>query len=69
MPSPSVFDLYRMSFKKALEYYKKGITSFEQLETDPKIKSLTQMKQIEFQLHDRGLYVDTAKSERELPVF
>lgn len=60
LPSPSVFDLYRMSFKKALEYYKKGITSFEQLETDPKIKSLTQMKQIEFQLHDRGLYVDTA---------
>jgi len=60
LPTPSVFDLYRMSFKKALEYYKKGITSFEQLETDPKIKSLTQMKQIDFQLHDRGLYVDTA---------
>ncbi len=60
LSSPSVFDLYRMSFKKALEYYKRGITSFEQLETDPGITSQKQLTQIDFQLHDRGLYVDNA---------
>lgn len=33
LPSPSVFDLYRMPFKKALEHYKDGIVSFEDVQS------------------------------------
>lgn len=32
LPKPSVFDLYRLNFSKKIEYYNRGIISFEDLE-------------------------------------
>jgi len=60
LPSPSVFNLYRIKFKDAIGFYKEGITSYEQLELDLRIKNLTQLKQIDFELHDKGTYIDQA---------
>ena len=33
LPSPSVFDLYRIPFKKALEHYHDGVVSFEDVQS------------------------------------
>ncbi len=60
LPSPSVFNLYRMPFGKAVQFYREGITSYQQLAIDPRIQSLTQIKQIDYQLHDKGTYIDKA---------
>ena len=60
LPEPSVFNLYRIKFKDAISFYKEGITSYEQLEADPRIKNLTQLKQIDYELHDKGTYTDKA---------
>ena len=60
LPNPSVFNLYRIKFKDAISFYKEGITSYEQLEADPRIKNLTQLKQIDYELHDKGIYTDKA---------
>ena len=53
MKSPNVFDLYRMSNKKASEYYNKGITTFEQLKNEKLNK--TQEMQIECELNDEEI--------------
>ena len=60
LSNPSVFNLYRIKFKDAISFYKEGITSYEQLDADPRIKNLTQLKQIDFELHDKGTYIDKA---------
>lgn len=60
LPEPSVFNLYRIHFKDAVEFYKEGITAYEQLQTDPRIKSLKQITQIDYQLHDKGTYIKRA---------
>ena len=60
LSNPSVFNLYRIKFKDAISFYKEGITSYEQLEADPRIKNLTQLKQIDYELHDKGTYTDKA---------
>ncbi len=60
LPEPSVFNLYRIHFKDAVKFYKEGITSYEQLENDLRIKSPTQIKQIDYALHDKGVFVDKA---------
>ena len=60
LPSPSVFNLYRIKFKDAISFYKEGITSYEQLELDLRIKNLAQLKQIDYELHDKGTYADKA---------
>ena len=60
LSDPSVFNLYRIKFKDAISFYKEGITSYEQLEADPRIKNLTQLKQIDYELHDKGIYTDKA---------
>ena len=60
LSNPSVFNLYRIKFKDAISFYKEGITSYEQLESDLRIKNLTQLKQIDYELHDKGTYTDKA---------
>lgn len=60
LPSPSVFDLYRMNFKKACEYYNSGIATFEDcLNSGIKLseKQLTQIKHAQLEL---PTYVDKA---------
>ena len=57
LPTPSVFDLYRMSGKKKFEYYRKGMISYEDMLAAPKLND-KQLRQIQFQLHDCGNYID-----------
>ena len=58
VPSPSVFDLYRLPFKKKIEYYRKGCVSFEDLICDPKMTNEKRLRQMDYYLHDKGTYVD-----------
>ena len=46
MPTPNVFDLYRMSFKKALSHYYNGQTSFNDLLFDSGITNAKQLRQM-----------------------
>ena len=56
--SPSVFDLYRMHFKKQLDYYRDGLISFQDLNGLSSIKNDKQRRQIEYALSDKGNYID-----------
>ena len=58
IPSPSVFDLYRLSFKKKIEYYHNGLISFEDLLNSGLIKNKKQLRQIEYALEDKGAYIE-----------
>lgn len=58
LPSPNVFDLYRMQKKKMIELYRQGLVSFPDLERAGVIKNATQKRQIDFALHERGVYAD-----------
>ncbi len=58
LPVPSVFDLYRLPFKKKIEYYSKGAVSFEDLIREPKITNEKQIRQMEYSLEDKGTYID-----------
>ena len=49
LPQPSVFDLYRLPFKKALEYYRKGNADFAQVLAEEKLTD-KQLRQIQHQL-------------------
>ena len=58
IPSPSVFDLYRMPFAKKIEYYKKGKITYQDLLFDPGITSPKQVRQILYAVSDQGTYVN-----------
>ena len=60
LPSPSVFDLYRMAFKRKIGYYHGGKVSYEDLYEEPKINE-KQLRQIEHYLHDKETYVNREK--------
>ena len=57
LPTPSVFDLYRMTSKKKFEYYRKGMASYEAMLAAPKLNE-KQLRQIRFQLEDCETHVD-----------
>lgn len=58
MPKESVFDLYRLSFKKKLEYYRQGMITYQDLEKSGVIKNPKQKRQISFVLEEKGTYVE-----------
>lgn len=58
LPKPSVFDLYRLSRTKKFEYYNMGIVSFEDVEKTGWFLSPQIDKQVQYYLHDNGVYVD-----------
>ena len=58
LPKPSVFDLYRLSFKKKLEHYYRGVVSYEDLIAEQSITNEKQLRQMEYYLSDKGTYVD-----------
>lgn len=60
IPTPSVFDLYRMSFSKKIDYYKKGKIRYEDLINEPKITNDKQLRQMSFYLKEQGIYIDKA---------
>lgn len=58
IPSPSVFDLYRMPFAKKIEYYKKGKITYQDLLFEPGITNPKQARQILYAVSDQGTYVN-----------
>lgn len=58
IPSPSVFDIYRLPFKKKIEYYLEGLISYETLAGSGLIKNAKQLRQIEYALEDKGTYIE-----------
>lgn len=58
LPTPSVFDLYRLNFSKKIEYYNRGIVSFDDIEKTGWFLGDIKNRQIEYALHDKGVYVD-----------
>ncbi len=60
LPSPSVFDLYRMNFTKKIDFYKKGKIRYEDLILDENITNEKQLKQMSFYLKDQETYIDKA---------
>ena len=58
VPKESVFDLYRLPFKKKLEYYHQGLISYQDLNKSGVIKNPKQQRQISFVLEEKGTYVE-----------
>ena len=58
IPQESVFSLYRLSFKKKIEYYRRGWITYRDLLLNAPIKNEKQLRQLEFGLADKGTYVN-----------
>ena len=58
LPSPNVFDLYRLTKKKMIEFYRRGLISYESLESAKVIKNPIQLRQMDYQLRDKGIYTE-----------
>lgn len=58
VPSPSVFDLYRMPFKEKISFYHDGLIEYNNLILCDKIKNKKQIRQMEYTLSDKGTYID-----------
>lgn len=58
IPKPSVFDLYRMPFKKKLDCYKHGLFRYEDLILTSGITNEKQLRQMEYSLTEKGTYLD-----------
>lgn len=58
LPKPSVFDLYRLPFRKKVEYYRSGQADFPSLLQSRAIRNPTQLRQIRYALTDLGDYTD-----------
>ena len=58
LPEKSVFDLYRMTFAKKIDLYRKGVISYEDLLVCEEVNNKTQIRQMEFALQDKGTYVE-----------
>jgi hypothetical protein len=61
IPKPSVFDLYRMSFEKALKYYNNSIVTFEDVQS----YKLTARQQVQVVSHLTGKGTVDKKSIRD----
>ena len=59
IPTPSVFDIYNMSFKKALDLYQRGIIELKDVLASTKLNDL-QKRYIDYALNDRPEHVDKA---------
>ena len=60
IPHPSVFDLYRLSFSKKIDFYKKGKIKYEDLILEETITNEKQLRQMSFYLKDQGTHIDKA---------
>lgn len=58
IPSPSVFDLYRLQTSKKFDCYRKGIITYNDLFLSGVVTNEKHLRQIEFALTDKGTYVD-----------
>ena len=58
LPRPNVFDLYRLPKKKMIGYYRQGLVTYAQLEEAKVIQNATQLRQMDYALRDKGVYVE-----------
>ena len=61
LPSPNVFDLYRLQKKKMIEYYRQGLISYADLNRAGVIRNATQKRQMDYFLADLGTYTEPEK--------
>ena len=57
VPAPSVFDIFSLSFTKALDLYKRGLTDVKDVLASTKLNAI-QKRQIDYILNERPEYVD-----------
>ncbi len=57
VPNPSVFDLYDIRFTTACEHYYNGTVTYEDIVNNGIRLSDKQRRQVDYYLHDRGIYV------------
>ena len=58
IPENSVFDLYRMPFVKKLDFYYKGLISYEDILNSKLVTNSKQLRQMKYNLEDNGTYVE-----------
>ncbi len=58
LPNQSVFNLYRMRFKDKLDYYHRGLISYESLRNNAVPLNSMRSRQVDFALNDMGAYVN-----------
>ncbi len=58
LPTPSVFDLYRMGFAKQLDYYRRGLVGYDALLADKAMKNPMRRRQMEHQLIPQAPHID-----------
>ncbi len=58
LPSPSVFGLYDLAFKKKLALYQRGICGFEDVLKDGSELNELRRRQVEYALEDKGAHID-----------
>lgn len=58
LPKPNVFDLYRLSMKKKVALYERGLVDLSSLKDETSITNELQKRQIDFALNDRGTYIN-----------
>ena len=58
LPSPSVFDLYRLPFGKKIDYYRKGLVSFRDVFISGNVTSKIQQMQLDHGLSEKSAYID-----------
>ena len=56
--SPSVFDLYRLDFRKKIELYRRSVVAFRDLVHESDIMNEIRQRQIEYSLNDKGDYIN-----------
>ncbi|MGN0813261.1 MAG: DUF2779 domain-containing protein [Candidatus Coproplasma sp.] len=61
IPTPSVFDLYKLPFNEKIASYKKGIVSFDDLVANGVALTGIKKMQVDYALNDRGTYIDKEK--------
>ena len=60
VPSPSVFDLYRMNFKDKVSLYNAGLVDYASIFASGRVTNEKQLRQMDFYLNNRPDYIDKA---------
>lgn len=58
LPTPNVFDLYRIGFKSALQYYSEGKASYRDVTFDSRMTNPKQLRQILHHINDQEAHID-----------
>lgn len=58
IPKPSVFNLYRMPFKKKIEHYRHGRIKYDDLISSGEVTNPKQLRQMLYYLSEQGDYID-----------